>query len=392
MILTSIACTVGTAGISRPAYADIYETLQASFQSIYGSDAYIDPDSKDGQLLAVFAKAIDDANAISVAVYNSFSPATGVGRALSNNVKINGIARGIATNGSVTLRVTGTVGAVILNGMASDANGNRWLLPASVTIPGAGFIDVTATAEVEGAIAGLVGTITNIETPTLGWSSVTNTTAAVQGAPVESDAALRQRQTVSVALPSKTVLNGLRGAILNLAGVTSARIYENDTNVTDANGVTAHTIACVVQGGVAASIADAIMRKKTPGCLTQGTTSVLVTDPDGNAATMRFYVPTPKRVIAGITIKALAGYVTTIGDSLKAAVAAYVNSLGIGKKVDLGRLYVPAQLNFGAGSETYEVDVLQIAFFGNALAAADLAIAFNEIATLAVADITLTVT
>lgn len=392
MILTTLACTLSSTGISRPAYSDIYETLREKFKSIYGSDAYIEPDSQDGQLLATFAKALDDSNAQTVAVYNSFSPATSQGDALSKNVKINGIARAVATKSTIPLRVTGSVGTVISSGIVSDAARQRWMLPASVIIPAAGFIDVTGTAEIAGALEAATGTATNIETPTLGWQSVTNTGPAVVGAPVETDAALRKRQAVSVALPSKSILSGIVGAVSAVAGVTQVRAYENDTNVTDANGIPAHHIALVVQGGVNADIANAVVRKKGPGCGTHGTTSLTVNDPGGIPTLIKWYAPTQKRVIAAITIKALTGYLSTIGDQLKAAVAAYVSGLGIGKRVDLGRLYVPAQLTFGVGSETYEVDAIQIAFFGNALAAADLAIAFNELANLTVADITLTVT
>lgn len=391
-ILSNLACVISDVGISRPSFSDIYETLQDSFKSIYGSDSYIDPDSQDGQLLAVFAKAVDDSNAAAVATYNSFSPATAQGAALSNNVKINGMARSIATKSTAPVRVTGQVGTVITAGIVKDTNGNRWFLPDSVVIPPAGFVDVTATAEFVGAVAAATGSITSIETPSLGWQSVTSTGPAVAGAPVETDAQLRKRQAISVALPSRTVLNGIQGAVAACLGVTQLRLYENDTNLTDSNGLPAHSIAVVALGGVNTDIARAILMKKTPGCFTHGTTSVVVNDPAGNPNTIRYYIPTQKRVIAGITIKALAGYLSTTGDQLKAAVAAYVSALGIGKKVDLGRLYVPAQLYFGAGSDTFEVDALTIAFFGNALTAADLAIAFNEIANLVVSDITLTVT
>jgi uncharacterized phage protein gp47/JayE len=392
MILDTLSCTISDAGISKPAYSDVYETLQSNFKAIYGSDAYIDADSQDGQMLAVIARAIDDANDVAVAVYNSFSPATAQGRALSNNVKINGISRDVATNSSAPLRVVGQVGTTINKGIASDSASNRWLLPDVVVIPPAGQIDVTAFAEDGGAITAATGTITQIETPTLGWQTVTNTGPAVSGAPVEPDATLRKRQAVSVALPSRTVLDGLQGALLGLLGVTQARVYENDTNLTDGNGILAHTIAAVTVGGINTDIANAILLKKTPGCGTQGTTSVSVTSPAGIPTTVKYYPATPKRVVATISGTALPGYVTATGDLVKQAITDYINGLGIGKKVDIGRLFVPAQLNFGAGSETFEINSIQTAFFGGTPAGADLLVAFNEIATMAVADITLTIT
>lgn len=391
-VLTTMACTVTPAGISRPAYSDIFETLQASFQSIYGSDAYIQPDSKDGQMLAIVAKAIDDVNSACVAVYNGFSPATAVGNALSSNVKINGIKRSVATNSTVLVRLTGVVGTVIPEGsIVADANGNRWIVPEA-TIPGAGFVDVTATAEKVGSIDAPIGTITQIQTPTRGWQTVTNTTTADIGAPVESDAALRLRQATSVALPAQTTLDGLVAAVAELPGVTSVKAYENTGDATDSNGLPEHSIALVVRGGVNTAIADTIIRKKTPGAATHGNQTVVRADINGIAMSIKYTIPTVKHILASITIKALAGYQVAYADQIKAAVMAYINGLGSGRRVDLGRIYVPAQLYFGPGSETFEVDAIQLgATGGPALAVQDIPIAYSEVADIQLADITVTV-
>jgi uncharacterized phage protein gp47/JayE len=390
--LPTLAATVTPQGITAPAYNDIYTSLQASFQSIYGSDAYIEPDSQDGQLLAIVAKAISDSNDTTIAVYNAYSPATAQGAALSNAVKINGLARAIATASSVLLRISGQVGATINSGVAGDDANQRWLLPTTVVIPPAGFIDVTATASEVGALVATVGTITKILTPTLGWQIVTNLSAAAAGAPVESDAALRVRQALSTSLPSQTTLAGVLAAVSALAGVTQARAFENDTNTTDSNGLPPHSIALVVLGGIAADIANAIYTKKTPGAFTHGTTSTTVVDSYGITNTIRFFIPTPKQILVGLTIKALPGYSSAVGDEIRAAVGKYINALGIGARVDLGRLYLPSQL-FGAGnSRFFEVNLIQLSAAPNPLGAADVEITFNELATNSVTDITLTVT
>lgn len=391
-VLATMACVVSSTGIARPAYADIYETLQSKFQAIYGSDAYIDPDSQDGQMLAIVAKAIDDSNAAAVACYNAYAPSTAQGTGLSNAVKINGIARLIPTKSTVTVTIGGNVGAAIVNGVVSDVLGQRWDLPALVTIPGAATIDVTATAQEDGSIEAEADTVTTIETPTLGWQSVNNAAAATQGAPVESDAALRQRQALNVALPSQTPLETLQGAILDVTGVTAAKVYENDTNATDANGIPAHSIAAVVTGGAAADIAAAIAAKKTEGCYTYGTTSYTLTDAQGLPETIRYFIPDDVRISVAITIKALAGYTSLIGDELKQAIADYITAFPAGQRVDLGRIYLPAQLFGAANSSTYEVNVLQLSIYPAAPTAADVPIAFNEKATCDIADIALTVT
>lgn len=390
--LATLAAVVTPAGISAPSYADIYQSLQASFQSIYGTDAYIDPDSQDGQLLAIFAKAVSDSNDVAIAIYRSFSPSTAQNEALSTQVKINGISRAAPSRSTVPLRVSGTIGTTIANGIASDVLQQRWLLPASVTIPPAGFVDVTGTARDIGALAAAPNTVQNIVTPTLGWQGVTNPTAAAPGAPVELDAALRRRQTVSTALPSRTVIDGITGAIAAIPGVTQVIVYENDTDAVDANGEPAHSICAVVLGGDSAAIAAAIAVKKTPGAYTHGSTAVTVTGANGLPTIIRFFYAAATPLSVALIIKALPGYTSSVGDQIKQSLVDYVTGLGIGARSDLGRMYLPAQFYGGAGSEKFEVNVLQQSIKPAVPAAADVDIAYNARATLALADIALTVT
>jgi uncharacterized phage protein gp47/JayE len=389
--LATLAATVSDAGITAPLYSDIYTSLQASYRGIYGTDAYIDPDSQDGQLLAIVAKAISDCNQAAIAAYNAFSPTTAVGEGLSRVVKISGVSRNIATRSTVNLSITGVAGAVINNGSVGDTNGNRWDLPPAVVIPPAGVVVVTATARDAGNITASAGTVTEILTPTLGWQAATNPSVAITGAPVESDAALRQRQAISVALSSTTVLEGIVGAVSGIPGVKQVVAYENDTGAVDVNGLPAHSIALIVDGGSANQIAYAILVKKTPGAYTHGTTAIPVSDAFGLTNIIRFFVPTPVAIRVGITVQALAGYSSIVGDTIKANLVDYINNLRIGQNVDIPRLYLPAQLYGGLGSETFEVSSLLISEAPAPVAGANVDVAFNERATCLVADVLLTV-
>jgi hypothetical protein len=90
-----LSATVTAEGISAPDYQTVLDTITGYFQQIYGSDAYLDPDSKDGQMVALVALAIHDANNTAISVYRSFSPSTALDDALTSNVKINGILAGL---------------------------------------------------------------------------------------------------------------------------------------------------------------------------------------------------------------------------------------------------------------------------------------------------------
>lgn len=389
--LDTLAATITPTGISAPTYSEIYLSLQESFKEIYGPDSYITPDSQDGQLLGIFAKAISDCNDTAVTIYQSFSPVSAQGAGLSSLVRLNGITRLVSSNSQVDVDVVGVVGTVITSGKVAGPDGNQWSLPATVTIPIAGHIIVTAVCDTQGAIAAQVGTITQIVTPTLGWQSVSNPTIASTGAPVETDAALRVRQQVSVAQPSKTVLFGILGAVKAVTGVTEAVVYENDTNTTDTNGLPPHSIAVVVLGGDSGDIATAIMLRKTPGAFTYGDVTVPTEDDVGIIHNISFFVPSPVQILVAIQIKALTGYSSTTGTALKQAVADYINALLIGQDVVISRLYLPAQLNGGVGSEQFELQTLEISIDPAPPGPFDVVVPFNATAACDVADITLTV-
>lgn len=386
----TLAAQVTDTGILVPSYDEILADLQASFQAIYGTDIDLSADTQDGEMLAIFARAISDSNQLAEAVYNSFSPSFAQGAGLSSVVKINGIARNIATRSTATVAVVGVVGTIITGGIVGDnlSLGTQWALTSPVTIPGAGTINVTATCTEDGATAAGIGTLTAILTPTLGWQSVTNAAAAVPGLAVETDAALRTRQAQSTSGSAQSILEAIYAAIANLAGVGRLQVYENDGDTTDADGIPSHSISAVVFGGVAADIAVAIANKKPPGTGTYGSTAVVVTDSHGISNTINFYALLVTTVSVEVTIHNLTGYVSTTGDAIKSAVAAYLSALAIGEDSYLTRLYTPANLDGSALGDTYVVTLIRQKT-GGAFAAADIVIAFNEAATCAVANVTL---
>lgn len=392
-ILSSLAAQLSATGILAPSYADILETLQANFQAIYGADAYIAADSQDGQFLALIAASINDCNAQAVAVYNSFSPTYAQGAGLSSVVKINGIRRLVASQSTAVGNAVGQSGTLIPAGVVVDTNGNFWDLPINTTIPGGGTVAVTVTAQEPGAITAVAGTINEINTPVRGWQSFVSTIDAVPGNPVESDATLRRRQTLSTSLPALTPLQAMLGELANLSGVDRVRVYENPTGAPDANGLPAHSISVVIEGGNVADIAEIIGQKKTPGAATYGSTSQTYTDPvTGIIYTINFYLLAKDTIKVHVTGAALAGYSSLVATEIKNAVAAYINSLDIGEDVLYTRLFPSAYLNGALDGATYEITALTSALNAGAPGVVDIAIAFNKAAQCdAAVDVTITI-
>lgn len=373
-------CTIDETGIHVPSFQDCYDYFADGMRGIYGSDLVLTPDTQDGQWVGVQAAALNDANAAAAAAYNAFSPSTAQGAGLSSIVKTNGIARGVPTYSTADLFIVGQAGAIILNGIASDSTQNRWALPVAVTIPPTGQITVTATCTTIGAIAATPGDISTIATPTLGWQSVTNPGPAAPGAPVESDAALRARQAISTALPSRSLLEGLQGAVASLQGVIRVRTYENDRSVYDVNSIPPHSVSLVVEGGDADAIASLIFAKKGPGVGTYGSVIQTVFDAYGIPHLIGFWRPVEPPISWQLDIRVFAGFNTAIRDRIAQSLADWTNTLGIGRDVLRTRAFVPANLAGGAGSGTYEIVSLRVGRDAYAPTENDVPMAFYEAA------------
>jgi uncharacterized phage protein gp47/JayE len=378
--------TIDETGLHLPEYSAVLDHVQTAMRGIYGEDLYLEADSQDGQLAAIFAEALYDAYNLAGSVYNSFSPTSAQGVSLSRQVAINGIRRKTATSSTAVVRIVGAVGTVLTGAIAQDGQKVNWLIPDGTTIPLAGEIVVTATAETAGDIRAAAGDISTIATPMLGWHSVTNPEAATPGAAVELDAPLRRRQKISTARPSRTVLDGITGAVAEIEGVTRVKPYENDTDEADADGIPPHTISLVVEGGDTTDIADAIAIKKGPGCGTFGNTAVTVTDKYGMPITIRFWRRVEAAVKVRIRLRALTGYLAITGENIAANVAAFVNALDIGEDVLLSQIYTPVNAANGA-PKTFDVLEIALALDGGDYAAANLAIPYNAAAACSVADV-----
>lgn len=389
--MTTPVCTIDATGIHKPTFAECLAYYQEQYRGVYGADVILDNDTQDGQWIALQAAALDDANSMAVAVYNAFSPVTAQGTGLSSVVKINGISRGVSTYSQVDVTLVGQAGSVISNGVVSDINGNLWNLPASVTIPYTGEIKVTAIAQKPGQIPAEPGTVTTIATPQVGWQTVTNPTAASPGSPVEGDTALKARQTLSTALPSQAITDGITGALAAIPGVTRYTVHENETDIPDSDGVPAHCLCFVIEGGDQQTIADTIYRKKPQGVQTYGSTLAYALDSIGTPRPIYFYRPTYVPITWHITIKPLGGYTTAIGNSVIQSVVDWTNAADLAAGLFYSRAFLPANLNGSPASKTYEIQSLAFARDTNTPAAADIVIALNEAAYSNVSLVTLTV-
>ena len=368
------------AGMHIPTYEERMESLLTGYKQIFGTDVYLEADSKDYQLLSLFARAVDDLTAAVTEVYSARDPNYASGNALDLLLPLNGIRRRSATYGTVTLTLTGAPGAVLPSGMqARDDQGYLWRITESVTLGDDGKADAVATCLTSGAILAPAGSITTIHTPTSTWNSVTNAEPSNPGRDVETDAAVRERRSLSVSLPSRGILDGMRSALADLDGVQYVSVLENAEGEADANGLPAHSVCAVVDGGTDDDIAKTLYLKKSPGVMTYGTSSAVYTDEWGNKNTMRFTRPTAVTVTVNVTLKKLDGWDDeTMQAAIKTAVAASVGSLGIGKSLVVSTLYGVIFTACGTSVPAFAVTSLTAKTSAQSATADSITAAYNE--------------
>lgn len=373
---------IDDAGLHIPTYADIRDDLVEQFKSIYGQDIYLENDSQDYQMISVFALKTYDTMQLLQIVYNNHSPKTAVGTGLDSLVKLNGIRRKEASHSTCEVTLTGTAGTSIAAGVVEDESGNQWTLPENIVLHDS-TIQVTATCVPLGAIEAAAGTINKIVNPQKGWTAVTNNDAAVPGGPVETDEQLRYRQMLSVAIPSQNMLDSTIAGLASVVGVTRYKVYDNDTNETDTNGIPGHSIAAIVEGGTDAEIAKQIYLRKGPGSGTFGEIATTYINSDGLQTIVRFSRPTYVPININVQLKPGKSYTSSVAATLKSNIDKYINSLDIGYNVTItGILTAVSAAVTNATLPNFSLSGITINKEGETPGVMDVAIAYNEVASV----------
>jgi len=159
--------------------------------------------------------------------------------------------------------------------------------------------------------------------------------------PSETDAQLRIRIAAAMASKGCASAEALLAALKSLRYVRDAAVYVNDTAATDANGIPAHSLACVVYSGLPAEIRETIWKKKAPGIGTYGTTSGTYTDPDGNEHTVSYSAPASTQITRVVKVRTLKSdfVLADQEDGMRDAIVGFVQGLGIGKGLIVSQLY-----------------------------------------------------
>lgn len=293
-------------GLTTKTNLELVSELQTFIQTTYsqdGEEINFEVNSPDRQLTEILAEMGTVVRQLATDVYNSFDPTKCGGAVQDSRYQINYLTRkvGTYTQQNIDITVNQTVTLDGLDGAyneadasaytVSDNNGQLWYLIDTTTLY-AGTTSCAFRAKEIGEIIPVIGTITNQVTIVQGVTKVINDVGySVIGTEEESDSDFRIRREQSVSLISGNNNDTILANILNLTGVTSANLYCNNTNSTDANGTPAHYIWLVVAGGANSDIAN-VLYENLGGAGTRGSVTVPLLSASLQTVNINFDRPT----------------------------------------------------------------------------------------------------
>lgn len=180
---------------------------------------------------------------------------------------------------------------------------------------------VTVRASIAGPIVAVSEDISEIVSAVTGWAGVYNPEDAVPGRDEATDSELRQLREFELSGAGTSPTDAIRADLLQLDQVTAARIFVNNTDITDADGMPPHSVEALVQGGDTQSIIDQLFASVAAGIATTGNQTGTATDTQGTTHTIKFSRPVEVPIYVDVTLKKDAS--TYEGDdAVKAAIAA----------------------------------------------------------------------
>ena len=342
---------LSASGFEIKRFDEIKTELENSFKAVFGPNINVSESEPLGQIIGILAEREALVWELSEGVYNSQYPSTAEGIPLDNVAAITGTTRLSATKSTAEIEITGTPGTIIDAGFTVSVNGSpndQFVTLQQETIGGGGTVDADVEAVNFGPTLAPAASLTEIDTPVSGVTSVTNSADAIVGRDEESDADLKARRKESLQ-KGITTIEGIRSFLLQTVDdVNAVFVIENVLDVPDGASRPGHSFETIVDGGVDLEIAQAIFDAKPAGIETFGSESEIITDSQGGNHTIRFSRPTPIDIyiIVNITknIDPAEGSVYPVdGDTqVENALLAYASeNLGIGDDVIVNQLYTP---------------------------------------------------
>ena len=185
---------------------------------------------------------------------------------------------------------------------APESDGTHWLQVGN----GTAFSLVNCLALLTGPSEAAAGDLSSIVSGISGWDTAYNQLDAQIGRNIATDEELRLLREAELAAPGTSPVDAIRSDLLQIAQVTTATVFENVGDTTNADGMPPHSIECLVQGGADQDIFNQLLKSVAAGIATFGNSGGLVTgtaiDSMEISHTMNFARPVLVPIYADIAV------------------------------------------------------------------------------------------
>lgn len=356
---------IGISGLVTQSLEEIRQDLITKFKGVYGQDINIEQNSPDGQWINILAQEKKDILDLFTQFYNNLDPDRVIGIPQQILYKLNGLIIKAYTYSYTYVNVTVNE-STSLQGLDAniesadgtgytvrDINGNRWILAASAELE-AGVHSLNFRAADLGSITALPNTINVMETIVKGISSVNNPAGNyITGSTGETSAQFRLRRNQAMAVPSQGFDESTESQMLNLTNVTQCKVYDNRTNMV-VNGIPAHGIWVIVQGGQSEDIGRVIYNNLPPGIPMKGEQTVWVQKINGDLVEVLYDVPSAVNLYVRATIK---NFTTTALDQNYIKEQLALTEYTIGGRAESSTLLGTIKETIGDAGTPYNVEI-----------------------------------
>jgi hypothetical protein len=317
-------------GLVLPQETEIYEGVYQDYNAAFGGNLNPAGETPQGQLISSTTAIIGDHNALWAEFVSQIDPASADGFMQDAIGRIYFLDRHPATATVVQCTCYGVPGTIIpIGALAIDDQDNLYSSLAAVIISGAGTVTADFACTVTGPIACPTGSLSRIYRAVMGWESLTNPAAGVQGNEVESRADFEYRRKQSVAINGHGSLPAIYAAVFDQDNVVDVLVTENTASVEVAMGATnyvlaPHSLYVSVLGGNSQDIAQTIWSKKNTGCDYNGNTAITVTDDSYSypqpSYNVRFQRPIIKPILFNVQLARNPALPANISELVQAAI------------------------------------------------------------------------
>ncbi|MDC9606875.1 baseplate J/gp47 family protein [Xenorhabdus griffiniae] len=324
-------------GIVIDQLSDIHQRLETGFKRIYGEDINLDADSPDGQMVGLFSQELANINQIIAFIAQMLDPYNATGAWLEQRAMYAGLVRrGAEFSYLDDVVMTGATGIIVPKGtVLTDNNRIKWIVLNEAKLDNNGSARVILRSQELGAFSLQAQQELQLVTVIVGIEKIITTKEAKSGSEEETDGNFLTRFMRSHSINNHDDRQGIEAALLDLPDVKQARVYENDTNQTDKNGVSPHSMNAVVIGGRDEDIALAILKKKVGGCGLMGVISCSC-NYSGTERTVKFDRAEMVDIKVRVVIDRINGFQDIDTDGIKKSLA--TTEFAIGESVYAMRL------------------------------------------------------